>query len=223
MMGTAPGNTRTAAPRTMQLDHLFVLTTVGAPAGERLLDLGLHEGAGNVHPGQGTANRRFYLANAMLELLWVHDPAQADAGPGRDLGLVRRAGEPGACPFGLIFAGGDAPPFPGWHYHPAYLPPQRYFLVGGNSRDLAEPLCIHVPFADPGAGARDPDRDETLTGVDVGLPPGRRSAVLERVARVPGLAVVAGHEHLLTLSVRGGNVRGGDLRPDLPLVVHAHP
>jgi hypothetical protein len=33
----------------------------------------LTEGTPNIHPGQGTANRRFFFRNAMLELLWVND------------------------------------------------------------------------------------------------------------------------------------------------------
>ncbi len=58
----------------MELDHVFVCTARDAPEAERLRALGLVEGTSNVHHGQGTANRRFFFANAMLELLWVHDP-----------------------------------------------------------------------------------------------------------------------------------------------------
>ncbi|MGH8238896.1 MAG: hypothetical protein ACREXP_18010 [Steroidobacteraceae bacterium] len=51
----------------VEVDHVFVSASVGAPEGDRLLDLGLVEGSPNRHPGQGTANRRFFFANAMLE------------------------------------------------------------------------------------------------------------------------------------------------------------
>jgi hypothetical protein len=40
----------------------------GAPEAEALLRVGLREGAGNTHPGQGTACRRFFFENAYLEL-----------------------------------------------------------------------------------------------------------------------------------------------------------
>jgi hypothetical protein len=40
-----------------------------APEAERIAAFGLCEGPSNVHPGQGTANRRFFFRNAMLELL----------------------------------------------------------------------------------------------------------------------------------------------------------
>lgn len=40
---------------------------------------GLTEGTSNSHPEQGTANRRFFFPNAMLELLWVHDEHEAQS------------------------------------------------------------------------------------------------------------------------------------------------
>jgi hypothetical protein len=63
--------------KSFELDHVFICTTPGAPEAGLLKACGLTEGPGNVHPGQGGANRRFFFHNAMLELLWVHDPAQA--------------------------------------------------------------------------------------------------------------------------------------------------
>src|SRR5215470_14605923 len=63
----------------MELDHLFVCTSPGAPEAEKLVQLGLHEGPPNQHPGQGTACRRFSFANAMIELFWVSDPSEAQS------------------------------------------------------------------------------------------------------------------------------------------------
>ena len=78
--------------RSVEVDHVFVSCSIGAPEGDRLIELGLVEGSPNRHPGQGTANRRFFFANAMLELIWVHDPAEAqsDAQPARRLHLWER-------------------------------------------------------------------------------------------------------------------------------------
>jgi len=45
----------------IELDHVFICTAPGAPCAEEIVQLGLHEGAPNQHPGQGTANRRFFL------------------------------------------------------------------------------------------------------------------------------------------------------------------
>lgn len=57
----------------MQLDHLFIRASPGAPEAELLRRFGLTEGTGNRHPGQGTQNRRFFLQNAFIELLWIAD------------------------------------------------------------------------------------------------------------------------------------------------------
>jgi hypothetical protein len=63
----------------IELDHLFVCTAPGAPEAEKLVRFGLHEGAPNQHPGQGTANRRFAFVNAMIELVWVNDATEAQS------------------------------------------------------------------------------------------------------------------------------------------------
>jgi len=55
----------------VELDHVFVCVAPEAPEADTLAAFGLVEGAPNTHPGQGTANRRFYFRNAMLELVWV--------------------------------------------------------------------------------------------------------------------------------------------------------
>jgi Glyoxalase-like domain len=55
------------------VDHAFIACSPGAPEAGALLRLGFIEGQGNTHPGQGTANRRFFFENFMLELLWVAD------------------------------------------------------------------------------------------------------------------------------------------------------
>ncbi len=62
-----------------ELDHLFIFTDIDAPAADRLVSFGLTEGTSNVHPEQGTACRRFFFHNCMLELLWVHDPEEAQS------------------------------------------------------------------------------------------------------------------------------------------------
>ena len=57
----------------MEIDHIFICTNTKAPSGDLLKEFGLIEGSPNTHPGQGTANRRFYFHNLMLELLWVEN------------------------------------------------------------------------------------------------------------------------------------------------------
>jgi len=55
----------------MEIDHIYICTQPKALVGDLLTEFGLAEGSSNTHPGQGTASRRFYFHNLMLELLWV--------------------------------------------------------------------------------------------------------------------------------------------------------
>ena len=64
---------------TLLLDHVFVCTAVGAPEADVLRAAGFAEGPANVHPGKGTACRRFFFENAFLELFWVQDETEARA------------------------------------------------------------------------------------------------------------------------------------------------
>lgn len=61
----------------MLIDHIFIAVQPGAPEAAVLADFGLAEGSGNRHPGQGTANRRFFFDNAFIELLWLDNAAEA--------------------------------------------------------------------------------------------------------------------------------------------------
>ncbi|MBE9137293.1 VOC family protein [Nodosilinea sp. LEGE 07088] len=45
----------------LELDHVFILVEPAAQVADRLLEQGFREGPRNTHPGQGTANRRFYF------------------------------------------------------------------------------------------------------------------------------------------------------------------
>ena len=136
---------------TFEIDHIFVCTAEGAPEANRLIALGLTEGEPNTHPGQGTSNRRFFFRNAMFELIWVHDEDEARSSATRRTRLFerwRRRAED-ACPFGVCFRPSvdtAGPPFAGWKYAPAYLPPSLAIHIGNNSETLAEPMLFHMTF-----------------------------------------------------------------------------
>src|SRR5258705_2413253 len=137
----------------LQFDHLFICTSIGAPAAERLVAFGLKEGEPNVHPGQGTACRRFFFRNAYLELLWVKDSAEAQSSLVRHTHLWERwsGRSAGACPFGLCFRPvaphADKPPFSTWDYCPPYLPDTLSLAVGTNAAVLVEPFLCYLAFA----------------------------------------------------------------------------
>ena len=114
-------------------------------------DLGFTEGSGNTHPGQGTANRRFFFDNFMLEFLFVSDHEEVQSERTRRTRLWDRLErqDPEVSPFGIIFkpSGGEAPaaPFPTWPYTPAYLPPGLAMEVGEGT-SLYEPELFYLPF-----------------------------------------------------------------------------
>ena len=190
----------------LKLDHVFILVEPEAKVADRLLEHGFREGPRNTHPGQGTANRRFYFANSMLELLWVQDAGEARNGPGRGLHFAERAEDHTASPFGVILVpfNGDVSsdmPFPGWHFQPAYFPPPKGFHVGENSRNIAEPLCFYFPFQNPGVPKPQPSRNpHTVSEVIVSTPSTDTDRVLELASQADLLSMRSGKEHLVEIT-----------------------
>lgn len=164
----------------LALDHVFICCRPGAPEAEALAAIGLVEGSGNVHPGQGTANRRFFFEGGFIELLWVADAAEAQSPLTAPTRLWPRwAGrDAGACPFGVAFSPSGAevpaPPFPAWRYRPVYLPADKaiWFAEG---TPLAEPELFYLAWAHTHASAASQPKAHTaplvrLVSASVGLP-----------------------------------------------------
>jgi hypothetical protein len=134
----------------IELDHLFVCTAAGAPEAHSLVQLGINEAPSNDHPGQGTANRRFAFSNAMIELLWMEEPAAARSeGTARTMLWERWSlRSEGSCPFGVCVRPVDTPattpPFPGWEYRPAYLPAPLSMHIG--EAGVEEPMWVYFSF-----------------------------------------------------------------------------
>ena len=76
------------------IDHAFIACQPGGPEANSLLQRGFVEGSSNTHAGQGTANRRFFFDNFMLELLWVVDHAEATSERTRRTRLWERCSNP---------------------------------------------------------------------------------------------------------------------------------
>jgi Glyoxalase-like domain len=213
---------------SIAIDHVFVMCSAGAPEGAALIRAGLTEGSSNTHPGQGTANRRFFFDNAFLELVWVSDADEARSALVAPTRLWERWAERGgrACPFGLIFrAVNEAadPPFPTWSYHPAYSP-AAIELAKGTPLDEPELFYFRFPRT-PGALKTEPRRHalhlRILTGVRIGLPgKGPRSDAAHAVQATGLVTFVPAEGHLMTLAFDDETQgRSLDLRPELPLVL----
>jgi hypothetical protein len=214
-----------------ELDHLFVCSEIGAPEAEQLRGLGLTEGPANVHPGQGTMNRRFFFHNAVLELLWVHDPVEAQNMRTRRTHLWERwQGRRGdASPFGICLRPRQAAtanlPFPAWAYEPTYLPAPLVIHMGENSSVIAEPLLFYLAFGQrpDTAGSHYPMTHATglreITALRIqGLQQAPMSPALNASVQSGMMTWSAGLQHHMEIGF-DGETQGKviDLRPALPL------
>lgn len=136
----------------LSIDHIFICTARGAPEAEHLKAFGLEEGSPNRHLGQGTACRRYFFHNAMLELLWIENESEAKNQTTRPTRLWERWSnrQVGASPFGICFrpaqSDQSAPTFPYWNYHPAYLPPTLAIKIATKT-PLTEPMWFYLGFS----------------------------------------------------------------------------
>ena len=214
----------------LELDHVFICCSPGAPEGDALVRLGLDEGSPNTHPGQGTANRRFFFRNAFLELLWVSQPAEARSEQTRRTKLWERwsGRTSSACPFGIVFrpqgANAATAPFATWAYRPNYLPP-GLAVEFAEDVPLEEPELVYLPFLHrAGPPAHEPTDHSLpireLCGVAVGLP---SAAGLSKPSQeVLSAGLVTYHfaaEHVLELTFLAAREAVFDLRPNLPLLL----
>lgn len=193
----------------MQIDHVFIRVTRGGPEAEALRAFGLTEGSGNIHPGQGTANRRFFFANAFIELLWIADEAEI-ASPLTAPTRLRERLTPGsaASPFGICYrpsATANVATFPTFSYHPSYLPPAVCI-------DIAADAPLSAPMQFFFAVASAPEQWQ-----------GERRQPLQHAAGLQNITAIefpCGDEPLLKI-IFDHEAHGlhHDFRPTLPLVI----
>jgi hypothetical protein len=211
------------------VDHAFIGCRAQAPEGDALLRLGFVEGSSNTHPGQGTANRRFYFDNFMLELVWVADPSEARNERTRRTRLWERCERQDSqvSPFGIIFRSTGAPaapaPFATWSYTPMYLPPGLAMQVAEGTT-LYEPELFYLPFLrrtstqrnEPVVHAQPIRR---ICGLSVGVRGRGALSAASRCAEQQGLlSYFEAPQPLLEILFEGSAGMRIDLRPELPLV-----
>jgi hypothetical protein len=210
------------------LDHVFITCRIGAPEAEVLRSLGFLEGSSNTHVGQGTANRRFFFANFMLELLWVCNPSVAASDAVRCTGLWDRWAQrdEGICRFGLLYGGAlpsESSPFATRPYFPAFLPP-------GLSIEIAQGLTLEEPaiYLLPWLSTDRPRSSEpidhappvrVITGVSVGVPSLRSLSSAARQAQDGRLVrFFEAATPVLEIHFKSPESRLIDCRPYLPLI-----
>lgn len=209
----------------LKLDHIFVLSSPGAPEADALIEHGLIEGAAKEHPGQGTSNRLFVLANTTLEFLFIKNIGEAMNGAGKKLSLVERAIDTDASPFGLVtrwHGKQPAPDYPYWKYQPDYFPDPMCFYVGKNSDDFEEPLCICMPpeLPSPKSPPARYNSDWTLSNAELSIPKISASETLTTYGKCAPITILLGEEHRLKLTFNQAQ-EGQSLSfmPDLPLII----
>ena len=222
---------------SVELDHIFICTEVGAPEADQLVAFGLTEGTSNLHPGQGTANRRFFFYNAMLELMWVRDEREVRSPPIAPTRLWERWRYcfTGYSPFGICLRPSvqhavswrpAALPFTTWEYRPPYLPPELRIDVATGTA-ASEPLVFATPFS----GRPDTLPEERrqplvhpkgvveITGLRITLPRGKPiSGVVRALQRAGVVSFESGNDHLAEIEFdHGSQGQSADFRPLLPL------
>jgi hypothetical protein len=218
----------------VELDHVFICTAVGAPEADQLIAFGLTEGSPNRHPGQGTANRRFFFENAFLELLWVENPAEAQCDLVRRTGLWERWARRGrdVSPFGVglrPIPGAEAVvPFQAWEYRPPYLPEPLAIHMADNSDRLREPLLFFLEFGrrpNPDDPARRQPREhvagvQAITRLQIAGQAGISPELRSVEGQCASLRFAAASESLMEIGFDGERKgRTVDFRPTLPLML----
>jgi len=220
----------------LELDHFFICTERLAPAAAALLQFGLSEGASNRHPGQGTANRRFFFDSAFLELLWVDDAAETQSPAIAPTGLWQRWSlrDSGASPFGVCLRmdAAEELPFATWPYRPPYLPETLAIPMSTTSSDATAPLLFAITFGRRADSASPQHRQplehaagvRVITRLRVTIPELDPAVAAEwsAVARhCPAIEYTAGDEPLLEIGFDDERqARTHDFRPRLPLRFH---
>ena len=113
-------------------------------------------------------------------------------------------------------------PFRGWEYQPDYFAPPKAFYVGTNSSNLAEPLCIYIPFIDPESTTIQSKNNISLSisHVRIYTPSQDSEGVLSVVNQADRLSIEKGSEHLMEITLEGNESSSKDFRPDIPLIIH---
>lgn len=216
-----------------ELDHFFICTAIDAPEAAHLIEFGFREGPANVHPGQGTACRRFFFHNAMLELLWVNDGLEAKSELTRPTKLWERWSEreSNACPFGICFrptSDNASPPIPTWAYRPIFLPESMHIDMATNTERFSEPMMFFSPLGMK--RTKSPLKSEQMdhpcalrkiTRLEMTNPIGEGfSTELQTAINLGLLKLRAENGYLMEIGF-DNEIQGQrmDFRPDLPLVI----
>lgn len=208
----------------MEIDHIFIRSNNGIEA-EELIKFGLIEGAGNIHLGQGTKNRRFFFRNMLIEFLWISNINEVTSKLTKPMKLFERLSEfnDNTSPFGICFRPCDEKEnsvFPHWKYKPMYLP-NDLFIAVSDYNEVEEPFLFYIPFG---------VRNERILNNEVqklevskiqitSMVSEKNSEFNKIINESKNVEYIYGEEHLMIIEFDfQKNNKEYDFRPKIPLV-----
>lgn len=234
-----------APPFPLELDHVFIWVTRGAPEAKTIENAGLKAlDEISKHTGQGTSSRVFIFENAYLELIWIDDEQAATKNATRTgIDMLTRANwkQTKASPFGIglhrIPGATTAIPFPVIEYWAEWMKENTLIHFAKAVSSRKEPMYFVLPdyIAIPDAATREkqrqtnPDYERMLKhplGVSK-LTNVRISTVEKALTETAGILtrngvvrIESGRAPLMELTFDGGaQKKAVDLQPQLPLVI----
>ena len=232
---------QTASQFPLELDHVFVWVTKGAPEAQALQQAGLHlQPDAHPHTGQGTASKIFIFENVYLELIWIEDEQVATKNAARSgIDMLRRARwkQTGASPFGvgLHRKSGESGelPFPVRLYWAEWMKPDTTIEFAQTVSTATEPMYFVLPdyisVGSPAVQARLKETVKTtphqlgvsrLTDLKIITTGSRLTSTSERLTQGGVVKVERGSAPLAQLTFDGGQQgKSVDLRPRLPIIL----
>ena len=145
----------------MEVDHIFIFSNRNGKEADRLVDFGFAEGSSRVHPGQGTKNRKFYVENFFLEILWVVNEQEIQREPASKTKLWERSKfeENDCSPFGLCLVNSistDRLFEKSEIYQPEYFPIGMSIDVITNKQNPNLPWTFRLPYRGEKKGHNEP-------------------------------------------------------------------
>lgn len=215
----------------MEFDHLFICVAGPANEATQLIEFGLVEGTCNHHPGQGTANRRFFFQNGFIELLFATNRAELHSDLTKPTKLHERFPQraDSVSPFGVCLRPTKVEskvPFESWSYRPQFLPDQLVIKVA--SSPSSEPMWFYLSFGSRPDSVLGDKRQplvhecgfKEITSVKVFAP--MSAGISEPATVISNSSIIEyleGKEHLLIIGFDNeAQDTERDFRPSLPLI-----
>jgi Glyoxalase-like domain len=223
----------------VELDHIFVFTQAEAPEAIHITNLGINQGTNNIHPGQGTACKRFFFNNAYLELLWVYDARDVQSDPIASSLLWQRANykTTGFSPFGICLRENPNMKENGlffsesFKFKPPYLPSGIHIDMFSSKEYPNEPILFklpgsHMPKSNkpskPVESLNHPLGIKEITGISLQIPEmDKFSQPFRYLSNKKWFNVSEGGDsHHVTIEFdHGGNGSRKELAPNLPITI----